>query len=765
MSSAAPVNQDPRRLFLFMVLSFVLILGTNILLDRLGLLPRPEPEKAAQAVQGKAEGAVADAAAEKKETPESAPPAKEPVESAKPIAVAPAGSLRLGSLAEGAKSPYHLEVELDQRGAGVWAVQSSRFDAEYDGAKVKKRPLTLVKGSARAPLPFSMVLLKDEAGETVPTGDLDQRVWDVVVGDQLLSDLPEEARATAEVVRPIKNDQGQEIGQSISFRTTVGEEEGQPSLTITKTYRLFQGKDAVDVQLTADASDAGEKPRSFAYRLNGPSGMPIEGEWYTYTFRNAYLGKDKSGSVSVETHSGQEVATAERGTYENTQVPLAFAGVENQYFAVFVRPVGAERLDARTELIAAGEPAKEPKKADLSVEIDTQPVAIPPGGEARQEFQLFAGPKTPEALAPYNAGELAHYRTIGHVPVIGFLFDALNAVLNPPATFLSGKIINPLLNWFYGITRSVSGWFGGTRGSYGIAIILLTVTVRLLMFPLSRKQAISAKRMQDLQPHMAALREKHGEDKEKIAAETFALYRKHGINPLAGCLPVLVQVPIFMALWRTLNVSVALRQAPFLWMDNLAAPDMLFGFDKLFGTGANVPMLGPYFNLLPLAVVALMFMQTKLFSPPATTPEQEMQQKVMKYMMAFMAVMFYRVPSGLAIYFITSSLWSIGERLLLPKIAKGGAPPLPGSDDSGPNDGPKPPEAPPSRGGWLTRKLQELMEEAEKERTYRREAADKEKDRAPDRDKARSAPPWPGGDPEPKRSRPRPDPTKPGKRR
>ena len=116
-----------------------------------------------------------------------------------------------------------------------------------------------------------------------------------------------------------------------------------------------------------------------------------------------------------------------------------------------------------------------------------------------------------------------------------------------------------------------------------------------------------------------------------------------------------------MTLWRTLNISISLRQAPFLWIDNLAAPDMLFKLPF------ELPLLGPYFNLLPLGVIGLMLAQTKLFTPPAATPEQEQQQKVMKFMMVGMMLMFYRVPAGLALYFITSSSWAIGERLLLPK--------------------------------------------------------------------------------------------------
>src|SRR6185312_10413730 len=127
----------------------------------------------------------------------------------------------------------------------------------------------------------------------------------------------------------------------------------------------------------------------------------------------------------------------------------------------------------------------------------------------------------------------------------------------------------------------------------------------------------------------------------------------------------------------------------------------------------GLPFLGDYFNLLPFGVVALMLVQTKLFSPPATTPEAEAQQKMMKYMMIFMAFMFYKVPSGLGIYFITSSLWQISERLLLPKVTHT---PAPSSDDGknppggggggggngrGGDNGPAAPPKPPGKFGKL----------------------------------------------------------------
>jgi YidC/Oxa1 family membrane protein insertase len=261
------------------------------------------------------------------------------------------------------------------------------------------------------------------------------------------------------------------------------------------------------------------------------------------------------------------------------------------------------------------------------------------------------------------------------------------------------------------------------------------------MFPLGRKQALMAQRTQELQPYLKEIQAKYKDDKEKQTRETLALYKKHGVNPVSGCIPALIQLPIFVGLWQALNTSAALRHSPFLWINDLAAPDMLFRFPF------EVVFLGHWFNLLPIVVVGLMLLQTKLFSPPATTPEAEMQQKTMKYMMIFMAVMFYKVPSGLGIYFITSSLWSIGERLLLPKIThpaaekkteheidtgKGGG--ARGKGGPGGN-GPAPPKKPPSALGQFWEKI---LEEARKDPTYRKVIEEREdKDRKSDSDDRR----------------------------
>jgi YidC/Oxa1 family membrane protein insertase len=183
-------------------------------------------------------------------------------------------------------------------------------------------------------------------------------------------------------------------------------------------------------------------------------------------------------------------------------------------------------------------------------------------------------------------------------------------------------------------------------------------------------------RIQALKPDMDRINEKYKDDLQKKSQATQELYRKNKINPVAGCLPMFLQLPIFMGLYRALMVDVELRQSPFFgqsirWCSNLAAPDMLWNWSSImpeFVTKAQGLLgLGPYLNIFPLITVCL-FLVTQQMTMPAPTNEQgAMQQKMMKYMTLFMGLMFYKVASGLCLYFIASSLWGIAERKLLPK--------------------------------------------------------------------------------------------------
>jgi len=197
------------------------------------------------------------------------------------------------------------------------------------------------------------------------------------------------------------------------------------------------------------------------------------------------------------------------------------------------------------------------------------------------------------------------------------------------------------------------------------------------MFPVSRRSALLSQRMQALAPEMKKVQEKYKNDPQAKTAAVMELYRKHGVNPFGSCLPMIMQMPFFLGLYYCLQESIHFRLATFLWIDNLAAPDMLVYWsdnipiisdpDNMSGSFFSFLYLGPYFNLLPVIAVALMLVQQKFMTPPPADEQQEMQQKMMKYMFIFIGIMFYKVAAGLCIYFIVSSLWGLCERKMLPK--------------------------------------------------------------------------------------------------
>jgi YidC/Oxa1 family membrane protein insertase len=173
---------------------------------------------------------------------------------------------------------------------------------------------------------------------------------------------------------------------------------------------------------------------------------------------------------------------------------------------------------------------------------------------------------------------------------------------------------------------------------------------------------------------MDRITEKYKTDMQKRSQAINELYRKHSINPLGGCLPLFLQLPVFIGLYRSIMVDVELRQTPLFghsirWCSDLSAPDMLFDWSAVMpdfvNNGIGLFGLGPYFNVLPLVTVAMFLVSMKISMPPPTTEQAVMQQKMMKYMTIFMAVLFYKVASGLCLYFIASSIWGIGERKLL----------------------------------------------------------------------------------------------------
>jgi len=460
---------------------------------------------------------------------------------------------------------------------------------------------------------------------------------------------------------------------SVEFRMQLPRQQ----VEVIKRYRIEPVPDdqqananypGYGLTLEVEITNLAQGNQPIAYRLDGPNGLPIEGWWYAHKISRKWsasgirdvVGRFVGGDP-VEFSPATVVEEVIEESSEPMQGnPLAFIGVDAQYFSVVMLPE-KESLEEKwideTRTILLGPPPKarsgEERYANISCRLISQPQSLASGEKLTHRYSIFAGPKRPELLSQYQACDSKIY-TLSDMLYYGWFGPVARAML-------------AILHFFYGIV-----------GNYGVAIILLTVLVRSCMFPISRKQALSMAKMQELRPEMDRLKEKYKGDMQKQSQATQELYRKNGVNPLAGCLPALIQLPIFLGLYRALMVDVELRQAPLLgegirWCSNLAAPDMFFNWSgfmpEAVSSGVGIFGLGPYLNVLPLVTVALFLMQQMMFTPEPANEQAALQQKIMKYMMLLIGFLFFKVAAGLCIYFIASSSWGIAERKLLPKAA------------------------------------------------------------------------------------------------
>jgi YidC/Oxa1 family membrane protein insertase len=295
---------------------------------------------------------------------------------------------------------------------------------------------------------------------------------------------------------------------------------------------------------------------------------------------------------------------------------LDWAGVQTNYFIGAVLPDAPREARARFEALQAG--------LQATVSISYPAFTIPPGHSGGREFRLYLGPKQPERLEAVGA---SLHRSIS----LGWSWVA-------PLT--------RLFIWLLDVCHAIIP-------NYGLAIILLTVLVRLVTAPLMAKQMRSMKRLGAIQPQLRALQEKHADDRQRQSQEVMKLMRQAGANPLGGCLPMLFQFPFLIGLFWALQSSIKLRQAPFVaWIQDLSVPESLF----------TIPGLELPVRVLPLVMGGSMVLQQKM-TPSTMDPSQaRMMTVVMPVMLTLIS---YRFPSGLVLYWFVSNLLAIGHQMLM----------------------------------------------------------------------------------------------------
>ncbi|MGH0029165.1 MAG: membrane protein insertase YidC [Myxococcota bacterium] len=294
---------------------------------------------------------------------------------------------------------------------------------------------------------------------------------------------------------------------------------------------------------------------------------------------------------------------------------IDWAGVESTYFVSALIPDSPAQASARVAVIERSRVG--------ATQVFFDPVTLPPGQTLTREFRGYVGPKEADRLEAMEGG--------------------LDRSID-----LGWSWVAPLTRGFNWLLQVLYSFIP----NYGIAIILLTILVRVVTAPLTVKQMKSMERLRRVQPRMKEIQEKYADDKQKQSEELMRLYRQEKVNPLGGCFPMLLQLPVFIGLFYALRSSISLRQAPFFgWIDDLSAPEALF----------EIPGLGLPVRVLPLIMGATMFLQQKI--TPMQTPDPAQARMMMTVMPVMMTVLFYQFPSGLVLYWMLSNVLAIAHQL------------------------------------------------------------------------------------------------------
>ncbi len=360
-------------------------------------------------------------------------------------------------------------------------------------------------------------------------------------------------------------------------------------LNVEKSYRFTGSSYMVNVEL----------------KISNPTKAPFAGSVQT-SLSASIAGKDSTGyhQGPVVYHAKDKLARPTEKEPSLSGGEPKWIGLESKYFlaAILVKP--ASGFTWSTEVKSA---------ASSSARLD-MPFNLSPGAQIVYGYNEFRGPKEYDLLIAQKAG-LEESIEFGY---FGFFAKPLLVVLN----FFDRYVYN-----------------------YGLAIVLLTVIIKVIFYPLSKYSLKSMKDMQSMQPQLAALKEKYKDNKEKLNKEMMELYKRQKINPLSGCLPMILQIPVFIALYEVLYVAIELRHAPlFLWIQDLSAKD-------------------PYY-ITPLIMGATMFVQQKM-TPTSADPAQA---RIMMFMPLVFTFMFLKFPSGLVLYWLVNNVLTIAQQYYVNKM-------------------------------------------------------------------------------------------------
>jgi YidC/Oxa1 family membrane protein insertase len=448
---------------------------------------------------------------------------------------------------------------------------------------------------------------------------------------------------------------------TVVYALDIGNESG-PVVRLLRTFEVrtreaTKGKsEGYEVGLRLGFENLSNRPVTVQTTINGTVAPPAEVQ--RGPDRNIISAYDEAGAATLAHHPVEEFTdkapTRDLTRSEKTNLPLLWYGAGNTYFDAIIRPLSVQqgqqtptwvqRVESARTPPPPGTDANTPDEHHVILTMQTAPQTVAPSESASLPMEVFFGPKQRTLLnnAYYSAPLLSYNSTL--------------VMTSGMCGFCTFQWLIDILVWlliaFHVILRD-----------WGLAIIAMVCLVRVILHPITKRSQVNMLKMGKMGPAFEALKKKYGDDKEAMTKAQMQLYKEMGFTPVLGCLPMFLQMPIFIALWAALQSTFELRHAPFLWgftwIKDLSQPDKLVPFAH------SVPLF--FFNvdainLLPVLVAIVSFFNMKMTpQPPAQTPEQEQQRKMMQWMTLVFPLMFYKMPSGLNIYYLTTTSLGIIE--------------------------------------------------------------------------------------------------------
>jgi len=560
------------------------------------------------------------------------------------------------------KSGFKFQLELSSKGA---AIKKATF-SEFDDRDYKD--------------PKPLVILSPVNGTFLPMANKDF----VFVQQELKLRLNELHWKSYPVEKLADGSQAARFEAVIKVKDT-----GEPAIKLTKSYKVVPGSYHLDCGVTVENLSTAEQEVGFD--LAGPVGIGREGiradmrkvigafltsAKEVVSSRKGIQGSFLSKKVGLKRATGEYEKALQSRDQERIKEAkdklrlrhervdgFLWAATTNKYFAAILRPVPDETKDYcdwvkdKTARFYNPDGDKRGNTGDETVGVDLEIASSvlaqkgQTGSRKQYNFQLYLGPKD-KSLFDRNE----QYKKLGFVQTIDFM----------PCCCCPEQIIRPLA---FGILALMKWMYGFIR-NYGVVIIILVFLFRIAIHPLTKKSQVSMSKFSKLAPMVEQIKKKYANNKTELNKQMMQLYREQGASPLMGILPMIVQMPIWIALYSAIYASIELRGAAFLpvWITDLSAPDALFRFKAV-----TLPLLGKLdsFNLLPIMMGVAFYLQQKLMpkqAAAAANPQVAQQQKMMMIMFPLLfPLMLYKAPSGLNLYIMASTFAGVIEQYIIRK--------------------------------------------------------------------------------------------------